>query len=139
MEKFKQTDFAYLRKLWRDWSPHYHCPPDEKEHIVNTFRQKGVTEAALAYDKAALQKSSPHCNQEFSLLQELMDTQPINTPALILYGEYDGCHGKEIIEAMPQELLPHCMKKMIKGAGHFLHLEIPETVNNCIINFICRE
>lgn len=133
-ELFAVNNFAYMRSLWRSWSPQYTLPEEEMDHIVKVFSQPGVTVAALTYDRCALNKD--YQDKKLEALQAYLDAGAIMPQALVLYGEHDGCHGKETIEAMPEELFWAGTKEMVPGAGHFLHLEQPEYVDNRIISFL---
>ncbi len=53
-----RRDFAYIRRLWRRWSPGWQLPEDALEDVIETFRQPGVAKAALAYYRAALSPSA---------------------------------------------------------------------------------
>ena len=43
----ERRDFAFIRRLWRQWSPGWNIPEDELEHVIATFREPGVAKAAL--------------------------------------------------------------------------------------------
>jgi pimeloyl-ACP methyl ester carboxylesterase len=52
------------------------------------------------------------------------------------YGRDDGCIGAELLEGM-EKLFPKGLKKeVVPGAGHFVHQEKPELVNEVVLKFL---
>ena len=61
---------------------------------------------------------------------------PIKVPAMMIHGRDDGCIGAELLEGM-EKLFPAGLKKeVVKGAGHFVHQERPELVNEVVVKFL---
>ena len=62
----------------------------------------------------------------------------IVTPTLVLAGENDGCLDISLYEKAIKE--PYFTSgitfKAFAGAGHFLHQELPETINPILINWL---
>jgi pimeloyl-ACP methyl ester carboxylesterase len=64
-----------------------------------------------------------------------MMTAPIPVPALVFHGRRDGCIGVETLEGM-EALCPQGLAKVvIEDAGHFVHQEKPDRVNEALIAF----
>jgi pimeloyl-ACP methyl ester carboxylesterase len=57
-------------------------------------------------------------------------------PTLYLHGEDDGCMGIDTIGPVTDFLAPDSEMVTVKGAGHFMHVERPDEVNDHIIRFI---
>jgi pimeloyl-ACP methyl ester carboxylesterase len=54
---------------------------------------------------------------------------------MALAGRDDGCIGAELLEGM-EKLFPRGLKKeVVPGAGHFVHQEKPELVNEVVLKF----
>ena len=57
-------------------------------------------------------------------------------PTLYLHGADDGCMGIGAIGPVTEFLAPGSEMVVVEGAGHFLHVERPDEVNDHIIRFI---
>ena len=61
---------------------------------------------------------------------------PINVPAMMIHGRDDGCIGAELLEGM-EKLFPKGLKiEVVPGAGHFVHQEKPDLVNEVVLKFL---
>ena len=127
-------DFAFLERLWRDWSPGWKYPPEEMAALKETFRQPGVLEAALGYYRATFNPALQ--DPELAALQGRMMTDPIDVPGLMLHGAIDGCMGAELVDGMAA-LFPRGLRvEVVPGTGHFLHQEAPEHINAIVLDFL---
>ncbi|MBI3784370.1 MAG: alpha/beta hydrolase [Deltaproteobacteria bacterium] len=127
-------EFAFLERLWRDWSPTWAIPPSEIDALKATFRQPGVLQAALAYYRCTLnpEKQDP----ELVDLQTAMSMAPIQAPSMVFHGAMDGCMGVDLLDGM-EAMFPHGLRKVVvPGAGHFVHRERPDIVNTELIDFL---
>jgi pimeloyl-ACP methyl ester carboxylesterase len=127
-------DFAFLERLWRDWSPGWRFPGEEMAALKATFRQPGVAAAALGYYRAMLDPSRQ--DPALAELQGRMMVAPIDVPTMVLHGADDGCMGAELVEGMAA-LFPRGLRvEIVPGTGHFLHQEAPERVNALLLDFL---
>jgi pimeloyl-ACP methyl ester carboxylesterase len=127
-------DFRFLERLWRDWSPGWDLPREELESVKETFRRPGVLEAALGYYR---QTFNPQLQRpELAALQGRIMAEPVEVPGLVFHGERDGCIGVELLDGM-ERMFPRGLDKIVvSGAGHFVHQEAPEAVNQALIGFL---
>ena len=128
------NDFAMLEKMWADWSPGWKWAPEDMEALKRCFRAKGTLEAAIGYYRATL---GPILSMPVDpkALAAAMGT-PINVPAMMIHGRDDGCIGAETLEGM-EKLFPKGLKiELVPGAGHFVHQERPEYVNELVLKFV---
>jgi len=128
------NDFAMLEKMWADWSPGWKWAPEDIEALKRCFRAKGTLEAAIGYYRATL---GPLLSMPVDpkALAAAMGT-PINVPAMMIHGRDDGCIGAETLEGM-EKLFPKGLKiELVPGAGHFVHQERPEYVNELVLKFV---
>ncbi len=127
-------DFAFLERLWRDWSPGWKYPPEEIAALKETFRQPGVLAAALGYYRATFNPALQ--DPDLAALQMRMMTDPIEVPGLMLHGRNDGCMGAELIDGM-SALFPRGLRvEIVPDTGHFLHQEAPERINAIVLDFL---
>jgi pimeloyl-ACP methyl ester carboxylesterase len=126
------NDFAYMTRIWADWSPGYDATEDLAA-LRASIGEPANTEAALSYYRDTLipERADP----ELATLQAgtlLLPTQPL----CYLHGANDGCLGVEI--ARPTAELLHAPSRYVEvdEAGHFLQLEQPALVNQAILDFL---
>jgi pimeloyl-ACP methyl ester carboxylesterase len=127
-------DFAFVRNLWLDWSPGWKFPEAEMDSLRETFRKPGVLEAALGYYRSMLnpERQDPALAAE----QGAQHLTPIGVPTLYLHGATDGCVGTEMTVGMDAMFPAGLRTVVVEGAGHFLHQEKPEVVNQAVLEFL---
>jgi pimeloyl-ACP methyl ester carboxylesterase len=127
-----RNDFAFLHRLWRRWSPGWAYTDEDFEPVAQTFRARGVTEAALAYYRAA----SPM--RSLSSRADRIPLRPVPVPTLAMTGERDGCIAAEVFEAMcrPEDFHAGLRVERLRDAGHFLHRERPAEVNRLLLSWL---
>lgn len=113
--------FAFINRLWHDWSPAYDARAD------------------LANAKSAL--TGEHLSAVLGYYRAMFAPAPaplpIAQPALYLHGADDGCIALDIVaDAERYFPAPGSRIERIPNAGHFLHLEAPELVNAAIAAFL---
>ena len=128
----RSRDFAFLRRLWRSWSPGWNFSYDDFAPVAATFAQPGVVESALAYYRAAVD------------LRAMLTPgkQPpifdVPVPTLAMTGEREGCIDADVFEAMSrvEDFSGGLEVRRVADAGHFLHREQPQVVNERIIAWL---
>lgn len=127
-KRLVENDFAFIDRLWRDWSPGYSATREEiaavKEGIV------GRVGPVLAYYRALLSPS------------KMAESKPlfrkVQVPAIHLHGEEDGCFGIECAEGADPFYTAGYSMFRIAGAGHFLIQEKPDEVGRILLGFFGR-
>jgi len=136
-EALAREDFAFIERLWRDWSPGWTPPREALEAVKETFRHPGTVAAALGYYRASM-------GPVFDAPPEQLDGMlagmglPIAAPALYLHGADDGCIGRELAGGMDAFFPAGLRTEILPGAGHFLHQERPDEVNRLVLDFLRR-
>ncbi|MCU1500019.1 MAG: hypothetical protein JWM47_3972 [Acidimicrobiales bacterium] len=127
-------DFAFIDRLWADWSPG-HDAGEDLAHVKDALRDPANLAAALGYYRAMLGDGPRSADYEQI---DAAGTLPLPQPTLYLHGVDDGCMGSDAIDDSVLAALPHegSSVELITGAGHFLHLEQPEKVNRLILDFL---
>lgn len=125
----RRDDLGGVERLWRRWSPGWE-PGLYLENAKHTLREPGVLSAALGWYR--------HLPRVWRREQREVRgwlARPIEVPTQVLVGANDGCMSPRLLDhscdprAFPAGLSVH----RIDGAGHFLHLERPETVGDYLI------
>jgi pimeloyl-ACP methyl ester carboxylesterase len=136
-EALARDDFAFIERLWRDWSPGWTPPREALDAVKETFRRPGTVAAALGYYRASM-------GQVFDAPPEQLDAMlagmgmPIAAPALYLHGADDGCIASELAGGMDAFFPSGLRTETVPGAGHFLHQERPDLVNRLVLEFLRR-
>jgi len=128
------NDFAFVERLWSQWSPGYD-PSTDLPYVRQSLADASNLQAALGYYRAAL--GNGPVDARFDDAQAATSHVPPQ-PTLYLHGRDDGAIGVEVAEAaavmtaddehVTIEVLDHC--------GHFLHLERPDAVNDRVVEFL---
>ena len=130
----QRRDYEFIRMLWRQWSPTWDIPGDELEQVIDTFRQPGVCNGALAYYRAALSPRS------FPISPEARKAAgyQVAVPTLAMTGVEDHCIDSAIFQRlMREEDFPAGMViREISGAGHFPQQEQPDQVNALLLDWL---
>ena len=128
------NDFAFLEKVWADWSPGWKWAPEDMEALKRCFRAKGTLEAAIGYYRATLGPALKMPADPKGIAAAM--AAPINVPAMMIHGQNDGCIGVELLDGMAA-LFPQGLKiEVVPGAGHFVHQERPNYVNPLVLTFL---
>ena len=123
---------AFLKFLWRLWSPNFNDKQHVDELITLHIQDKGIPNT-LAYYRAAMQKKyrDPALSKVFSRL----DNQ-VNVPTKVICGQQD--MRKELLPRQ-QDLLAESAQyqwELVDNAGHFLHREQPKIINEAILEWL---
>ncbi|MCK1319652.1 MULTISPECIES: alpha/beta hydrolase [unclassified Bradyrhizobium] len=126
------NDFAFLDRLWREWSPGYVLPAPARSSLNEAFAQPGVLTQTLAYYRQLFAPPSDAAAQAL----EALATGPITVPSLYLHGADDGCISAQLSEGMEAAFTNGLERVVMPEVGHFLHLEQPDAVFDHILRFI---
>ncbi|MGI8662294.1 MAG: alpha/beta fold hydrolase [Acidimicrobiales bacterium] len=127
------NDLAFIDRLWEDWSPGYDASEDIV-HVKAALREPANLAAALGYYRATI--GGVGLVPELQAAEEAVSATP-GQPHLYLHGRDDGCMGAEVAEQASTFLRsPGSDAVIVDHAGHFLHLERPDEVNDRIVSFL---
>jgi pimeloyl-ACP methyl ester carboxylesterase len=129
-------NFAFIERLWQEWSPGWHYPPETIAAVKETLRQPGVLTAALSYYRHSF--NAAHHSPALAYIRARRG-EAIDVPALYLHGREDGGIGAEVTEGMEASFSRGLKKYIIPGAGHFVHQEKPAEVNRLLLAFLEKE
>jgi pimeloyl-ACP methyl ester carboxylesterase len=126
------NDLAYIDMLWNDWSPGFDAT-EELALLKPSLRDPANLQAALGYYRATIGAGfNDPALQDVQAMSGVFPSQPL----LYLHGNTDGCMGREVAQFAAAEFPATARAEFIDGAGHFLHLERPDHVNDIIMNFL---
>jgi pimeloyl-ACP methyl ester carboxylesterase len=115
------NDLAFIEHLWADWSPGYANAEDVK-YVKESLRDLPNLTAAIGYYRAIFSAGGiPAAGPQ---------------PTLYLHGTQDGCLTVELAHGAEQHLAPGSRVELITGAGHFMHVEKPDEVNQLILDWV---
>jgi pimeloyl-ACP methyl ester carboxylesterase len=125
---------AFIRRLWRDWSPGWEPPAGILDEVCGTLGRPEVLGAALGYYRALLDPA--HQRADLAAEQNLFQLASIQVPTLYIHGARDGCMGVETSDGMEASFPAGLRKLVVEGAGHFVLLEKPDVVNPAILEWL---
>ncbi|MEZ4293786.1 MAG: alpha/beta fold hydrolase [Polyangiaceae bacterium] len=124
-ERLSRDDFAFIDRLWRDWSPGYRATGEEMEAVKAGIRER--VGPVLQYYRALFSPSRlRHAGAMFG---------KVRVPAIHLHGVDDGCIGVECSEGAERFYADRYSVHRVAGAGHFLVQERPEEVGRILTGF----
>jgi pimeloyl-ACP methyl ester carboxylesterase len=127
------NDYAFIDRLWREWSPDYSLPAAERAALNKMLAQPGVLSQTLAYYR---QLFAPSPEDPAAQALEARASRAIEAPSLYLHGAEDGCMSPDLSEGMEAVFKNGLQRIVLPKAGHFLRLEQPEEVTGRILDFL---
>ncbi len=131
----ERSDWKFIEQLWHRWSPTWKIPQTTLASVKHTFAQPGVKKAALTYYRHSFDNRSAQ-SKEIATTRAL----PTNTPTLAIAGWEDGCMSAKLYDSPlhARHFSAGLKIERINGAGHFLHQEQPELVNELLLSWIIQ-
>lgn len=123
----KMRNFAFVERLWRKWSPGIDPGEDYFDELKLCLRSS--MPAPLRYYRSILSLASTR------EIHGLMSAAPIVVPTIYLHGEDDGCVAPEMARGQEPHFSALFEQVTLADAGHFVHLEQPEEVNQAIVHW----
>lgn len=121
----RARDLALVDRLWAAWSPDWVPPADRLAEVKATLATPGCLEAALGYYRALRPGVLPARQARWRAAWRLA-MAPLARPTVVVHGERDGCIGPALFHDVP------CPTRYLPGVGHFVPLEAPEVIAECV-------
>jgi pimeloyl-ACP methyl ester carboxylesterase len=125
-------DCAFIDRLWADWSPGYEASWD-LEKVKESIGEPDRLVAAISYYRHTFGQSGQL--PQYEEAQRAYFAVPPQ-PTLYFHGVQDGCMSVDLASGAEDILAPGSEMVILEGAGHFLHLERPATVNEAVLGFL---
>lgn len=125
-------DYAFIDRLWADWSPGFDGSWDAAE-VKKALASPENLSAAIGYYRSMF--AGPPDSAAAAAAQAASATIAPQ-PTLYLHGADDGCMGIASIGPVTDHLAPGSEMVVVPGTGHFLHVEKPDEVNEHILRFL---
>lgn len=128
----QMPDVEFLSRLWADWSPGYDATED-LAHLADSIGEPDHLLAAIGYYRAMFDPT-----RHLDVYAEMQQAagRPPSQPTLYLHGEDDGCFGLDPATDVLSQLPSGSRYERVANAGHFLHLEQPDTVTGIVLEFL---
>lgn len=125
----RRDGLAGVEWLWRRWSPDWDAS-GYLDEARRTLAQPGVLTAALGW-----YRHLPRVWTDASREARGWLALPVKVPTMVLLGERDGCMSPRLLDhTINRKDFPAGLRvEKIAGAGHFLHLEKPERINDLLL------
>jgi pimeloyl-ACP methyl ester carboxylesterase len=133
-EAVMAADRGLVDHLWATWSPGF--DPGAHRRLVHEL----YGDPALVANSLRLYRANFDTALHDPALAPLAATSeaPATTPMLVLTGADDGCVAAEMFAGADRGLAPGSRVEVVPGAGHFLHLEQPDTVAGLVLEWFSR-
>jgi len=126
-------DMKFVEKLWADWSPGYDGREDLR-YAKRCLRDRRNLSAALAYYTSELDLEDGHVERYQA--ERVAITKVAPRPTLYLHGERDGSIDATLVRDAARHLATGSTVEIVSRAGHFLHLERPDEINERILTWV---
>lgn len=131
------NDFAFIDRIWRDWSPGFAPPEMLLAEVKRCLAQPGALSAALGYYRTAF--AGPPQDSALAAVQAMLYATPLQVPTLYVHGANDGCVGTACSEQMHKYVNARFERAVVPDAGHFVHVEQPAAFNGAVREFLAAD
>ncbi|WP_044248281.1 alpha/beta fold hydrolase [Chondromyces apiculatus] len=123
----QRNDFELPRSFFKkDMQRPDAVSEDDLARYLEAWRQPGAFTAAINYYRAIFLPSS---------LRAAHNPPRVDTPTLVIWGEQDSVLGSELATPDPAAA-PNVRVTYLPDAGHFVHYDRPEKVNEHLLAFL---
>jgi pimeloyl-ACP methyl ester carboxylesterase len=119
---------ALIRRLWRLWSPGLRAPAELAAEVAGCIAAS--LPAPLDHYRALRRP------RQLAFL--LGQTAGIRVPTLELHGARDGCISAELGAETATYFAAAHERRILVGAGHFVHVEAPAVVASAVVDWLER-
>lgn len=125
----RRDNFSLVERIWNLWSPDWNYSDERLTEFKQTLVTGQTVEAALQYYRGMFNQFLPMRHDELAV-------EGIEVPTLMMTGKHDGCLGADLYDNSHECFAGRSELEIVEGAGHFVHIEKPETVGERILDFV---
>ena len=129
----RARDFAFVRALWRRWSPFFEPEEAYWEDLFSCLRASHPAPLDWYRRRGTLGLAFGEGRRRARQLEN-----EITLPTLYLHGARDGCVGQEITRGQARYYRGPFEEEVLPGCGHFLQIERPDAVAERVVDFFRR-
>jgi pimeloyl-ACP methyl ester carboxylesterase len=134
-EAVLNTDRKLIDYLWETWSPRLKLDPAHKARIHEMYGDEKYLDNVLKIYRANFDPS----RFDPALVDRGGRTEAAaSKPLLVLGGGEDGCIDARHFVDVHDGLAPGSKVEILPRAGHFMHLEQPDTVAKLVVDWLSR-
>lgn len=122
----------FVDELWRTWSPELAEPP-HLSLVRERLADPAIARCALGYYRAMF--DDRWADPKLSDVRHRVAGMP-QRPILVIGGRADGCLDGRFMEQAATDLAAGSRIEVLDGAGHFMHLDRPETVAQLVADWL---
>ncbi|MGD9696487.1 MAG: alpha/beta fold hydrolase [Thermoleophilia bacterium] len=123
-----QDDFANLHSFVFDTAAPGAFPEEDRRHFIEALSKDGALTAALNWYRANMPPSS--------WLRRPPDPPRITVPTLIIWGEADANMDIRLLELSAATVTAPLRVERLPGVSHWVQQEVPEKVNELLVDFL---
>lgn len=131
--RVKKDHFAFIDRLYRDWSPGYAADPGYMEELKDCLARS--MPRPIEYYRATFRVTP---GKMWALRHDFRALAKIRVPTLYLHGQEDGCIGPEVADGQERFFRGEFASATVPRSGHFLHLEAPAEVSTRIVDWFAK-
>jgi pimeloyl-ACP methyl ester carboxylesterase len=124
-----------VSRLWQDWTPVGYDSSEDLARLWTSLPDAARRRAAVDYYRAGFRPWARTPHRDLDLLSRV---ETPRTPMLFLHGQQDGAIDPRLGAIGAQALPPGSQHEIIANAGHFMHLDQPQTIHRLIADHIGR-
>ena len=132
----KRDELSGVEWLWKLWSPDWDAGP-YLDNACTVLAQPGVMTSALNW-----YRHLPRFWTDAHKQARAWMMMPVEIPTLVMAGKKDRCMSPRLLDhtAFERDFPAGLQVEEVAGAGHFLHLERPDRVNDLLLAHLlqCR-
>lgn len=129
--RLRRNVAGWLDALVREWSPDWSPGADDLAPARALLDDPERRHALLGYYRALPRELSRA--ETWDVLN-----RPLPVPAQVIYGENDGCIGREMFQDMEHLFAAGFTLTGMAGAGHFMHREQPQRFADAVSAFLLK-